>query len=228
MVAAKLATIAAHRPPSKDRSANLPTSRVSQPAGSHVAQRLRAAAAIGKGGAARRAAPEFIAAVEQGRLAVSVAAHVAKLPSQDQREIAKCAESGDSNVVRKTLKQRLRGKREAQLGARQCALPQARYGVIYADPEWRFEPYSRETGMDRAADNHYPTSELCDIKDRDVASIAADDCVLFLWATMPMLPQALEVMAAWDAPRQRSRAAWLAALDAVRKRWMAALSLLVF
>jgi N6-adenosine-specific RNA methylase IME4 len=25
----------------------------------------------------------------------------------------------------------------------------------------------------------------------------ADDCVLFLWATIPMLPQALEVMAAW-------------------------------
>jgi hypothetical protein len=34
----------------------------------------------------------------------------------------------------------------------------SRYGVIYADPEWRFEVYSRETGMDRAADNHYPTS----------------------------------------------------------------------
>ena len=28
-------------------------------------------------------------------------------------------------------------------------------------------------------------------------SIAADDCVLFLWATNPMLPQAMEVMAAW-------------------------------
>ena len=28
-------------------------------------------------------------------------------------------------------------------------------------------------------------------------SIAADDCVLFLWATAPMLPHALAVMAAW-------------------------------
>jgi hypothetical protein len=32
-----------------------------------------------------------------------------------------------------------------------------RYGVILVDPEWRFEPWSREIGMDRAADNHYPT-----------------------------------------------------------------------
>jgi hypothetical protein len=31
------------------------------------------------------------------------------------------------------------------------------YAVIYADPPWRFEPRSRETGMDRAADNHYET-----------------------------------------------------------------------
>jgi hypothetical protein len=94
-------------------------------------------------------------------------------------------------------KQERRDAREVELAARQAALPRKRYGVIYADPEWRFEPYSRESGMDRAADNHYPTSELEEIKARDVASIAADDCVLFLWATAPMLPQALAVMAAW-------------------------------
>ena len=51
--------------------------------------------------------------------------------------------------------------------------------------------------MDRAADNHYPTSVLDVIKARDVPSIAAKDCVLFLWATIPMLPHALAVMAAW-------------------------------
>ena len=36
------------------------------------------------------------------------------------------------------------------------------------------------------------------IKALDIASIAADDCVLFLWATMPLLPEALGVMAAWS------------------------------
>jgi len=91
----------------------------------------------------------------------------------------------------------INGWSQAELAGRQRALPEKRYGVIYADPEWKFEPYSRETGMDRAADNHYPTSDLADIKARDVAAIAADDCVLFLWATAPMLPQALDVMAAW-------------------------------
>lgn len=97
----------------------------------------------------------------------------------------------------KVDKKEMRAKRERELAKRQRALPDRRYGVIVADPEWRFEPYSRETGMDRAADNHYPTSTLDVIKARDVASIAADDCVLFLWATVPMLPEALWVMGTW-------------------------------
>jgi N6-adenosine-specific RNA methylase IME4 len=84
-------------------------------------------------------------------------------------------------------------------GARrlQCELPDKKYGVILADPEWRFKTYSRDTGMDRAADNHYPTTETDAICARPVGDIAASDCVLFLWATVPMLPDALKVMAAW-------------------------------
>ena len=94
-------------------------------------------------------------------------------------------------------KQARRTERELALAGKILALPDKKYGVIYGDPEWRFEAWSRETGLDRAADNHYSTSEIDEIKSRDVASIAADDCVLFLWATVPMLPQALEVMRAW-------------------------------
>jgi N6-adenosine-specific RNA methylase IME4 len=44
-------------------------------------------------------------------------------------------------------------------------------------------------GLDRSADNHYPASCLEVIQARPVEHIAADDCVLFLWATIPMLPQ---------------------------------------
>jgi N6-adenosine-specific RNA methylase IME4 len=69
------------------------------------------------------------------------------------------------------------------------------YGVIYADPPWRFEPWSRETGMDRAADNHYGTMTTEDIKALRIP--AAKDCVLFLWVTVPMLPQGLAVVSAW-------------------------------
>jgi len=97
---------------------------------------------------------------------------------------------------RNEQKRRARAEREERLGATLAALPEKKYGVIYADPEWQFETWS-EDGKDRAPENHYPTSVLDEIKKRDVPSIAADHCVLFLWATVPMLPQALEVMAAW-------------------------------
>lgn len=69
------------------------------------------------------------------------------------------------------------------------------YGVIYADPPWRFEPFSRETGMDRAADNHYPTMTFDALRHMEVP--AAPDCVLFLWATAPMLLDAVTLMGLW-------------------------------
>jgi N6-adenosine-specific RNA methylase IME4 len=94
-------------------------------------------------------------------------------------------------------KKKRRAQKEMLLGEYQAALPDKKFGVIVADPEWKFEPYSDETGMDRAAENHYPTTETKKIKVRDVPSIAAADCVLFLWATIPMLPAAFAVMKAW-------------------------------
>jgi TPR repeat protein len=87
-------------------------------------------------------------------------------------------------------KQARRAQLEAELGARILALPTKQYGVGLADPPWRFEPYSRVTGMDRVADNHYATNPLEQIKTLNVSSIMAKDSVMFLWAVTPMLPQA--------------------------------------
>lgn len=101
-----------------------------------------------------------------------------------------------------------REERERELAKKIMALPDRKYGVILADPEWRFEPYSRETGMDRAADNHYPTSPLDVIAARNVQSISAKDCVLFMWATAPMLPQALFAMHRWGF-EYKSHAVWV-------------------
>lgn len=134
----------------------------------------------------------------------------AALPLEEQetkiakaKRIAVATIDGDQDVLKEARADRQREKttkratRERILGGIQCALPTRKYGVIVADPEWRFEPWSRTTGMDRAADNHYPTSCTEVIAARDVPEIAADDCVLFLWATIPMLPHALMVMGAW-------------------------------
>jgi N6-adenosine-specific RNA methylase IME4 len=135
-----------------------------------------------------------------------------KLASISERaieaRIARWREDAERGVSRITVdllrdedKKTRRAEREAELAkaqtARNLELPDAQYGVILADPEWRFEPYSRETGMDRAPENHYPTSVTEVIAARPVARIAAPDCILFLWATVPMLPDALHVLSAW-------------------------------
>ena len=65
-----------------------------------------------------------------------------------------------------------------------------RWPVIYADPPWRWETWSRETGLDRCPEAHYDTMMVEEIMALDVPSIAADDCVLFLWATSPLLLRA--------------------------------------
>jgi N6-adenosine-specific RNA methylase IME4 len=71
-----------------------------------------------------------------------------------------------------------------------------RAAVILADPPWSFEVYSGK-GKQRSAERHYNTMTLEEITALPVASLAADDCVLFLWGVHPELPGALEVMAAW-------------------------------
>lgn len=87
-----------------------------------------------------------------------------------------------------------RAQREAELGAKQMALPEAKFGVILTDDEWDHETWS-ENGKDRAPANHYPVSSLEELKKRDVASLAADDCVLFMWCTVPHAAQGMELMA---------------------------------
>jgi N6-adenosine-specific RNA methylase IME4 len=76
------------------------------------------------------------------------------------------------------------------------AFPRRRFGVLYADCPWSFGTWS-EAGMDRSADNHYPTvptDVLCGIGPYIPAT---DDAVVFLWATSPMLTDAIRVMSAW-------------------------------
>src|SRR5262249_13715694 len=63
------------------------------------------------------------------------------------------------------------------------------YKVIYADPPWTFATYSRK-GKGRSAEAHYDCMSMAEIKALPVAHWAAEDCVLFLWTTDPLLEMA--------------------------------------
>jgi N6-adenosine-specific RNA methylase IME4 len=112
-----------------------------------------------------------------------------------ERAIAK-DERVKINPFRAADKAERRSRRERELADKICALPSRKYGVIYADPPWKFAPWGAN-GMDRSAANHYPEQEAADIMALDVDRIAYDDCALFLWATVPMLEVGLAVLRAW-------------------------------
>jgi N6-adenosine-specific RNA methylase IME4 len=144
------------------------------------------------------AEPEIKRAVDMGKLAVSLAAQAAKLPKAQQRDIAKRAEDGRAvNAVQLVVQQAGRTRREVELGKKQLALPDKRYGVILADPEWHDEVWGEETVTGRHASNHYPTSDAEVIASRPVEKIAADDCVLFLCSTIQHEAIAHDVLKAW-------------------------------
>lgn len=67
------------------------------------------------------------------------------------------------------------------------------YNAIYIDPPWRYEQRS----LKGAAEKHYPTMSIEELSALPVGSLAAEDCLLFLWTTFPMLPEALRLIEAW-------------------------------
>lgn len=71
-----------------------------------------------------------------------------------------------------------------------------KYKLIYADPPWQFLTYS-DKGRGKAPDKHYGLMSYEDIKSLDVRSIAAGDCVLFLWVTWWALKEGLDVIERW-------------------------------
>jgi N6-adenosine-specific RNA methylase IME4 len=74
--------------------------------------------------------------------------------------------------------------------------PHGGFNMIKADPPWRFDLRS-EAGEDKAPQAHYPCEDTEAICALPVEAIAAKDCLLWLWATNPMIPDALRVIEAW-------------------------------
>ena len=70
-----------------------------------------------------------------------------------------------------------------------------KYNIIYADPPWSYN--DKMSGHSFSLEHEYETMSLEWIKSLDVAKLAEKDCILFLWAVSPQLPEAIEVMQAW-------------------------------
>lgn len=70
------------------------------------------------------------------------------------------------------------------------------YDVIMADPPWRFDLWS-EKGEAKSAEAQYETMDLEAIRALPVADLARPDCLLWLWATAPLLDKQIGVLERW-------------------------------
>lgn len=148
-------------------------------------------------------APELAAKVAAGTVSVSAAADVARLPEPQQREIVAKGEREILEAAKQIRAERAETRRTerieriAEISKGNAPLvAERRYPIILADPPWRYENPPMG-GTNRSIENHYPTLDLNGICALPVASIAADDALLYLWATAPKLAECFSVIEAW-------------------------------
>ena len=75
----------------------------------------------------------------------------------------------------------------------------AKFDIILCDPPW---DYGTDLFTDKANDignvkDHYPTMSIDEMCALNVQSIAANDCLLYMWVTGPYMMQANQLIAAW-------------------------------
>jgi site-specific DNA-methyltransferase (adenine-specific) len=82
-----------------------------------------------------------------------------------------------------------------------------RYSVIYCDCPWK---YDNEKDNDPAMGGMtYKTMSVDELCRLPVNNIAAKDCALFFWATMPKLREALKVIEAWGFEYRTCAFTWV-------------------
>lgn len=68
-----------------------------------------------------------------------------------------------------------------------------KYDIIYADPPWKYQ----DKGCNGNCADHYKTMSIEELKQLPINKLANDNSILFLWATYPMLKEALELIDSW-------------------------------
>jgi len=84
-----------------------------------------------------------------------------------------------------------------------------KYQIIYADPPWEYLWGKGKDGGHFAPEKHYETMSVDEICALDIKQLRDKNCALFLWATMPTLPDAFRVMDAWGFKYKTCAFTWV-------------------
>jgi len=89
----------------------------------------------------------------------------------------------------------------------QIPFPKKKYNIILADPPWTYK--DKASAGKRGSSFKYPTPDKEWLEKLPIESIADDNCVLFLWVTMPLLNEGLELMKAWGFEYKTCAFTWV-------------------
>jgi len=92
-----------------------------------------------------------------------------------------------------------------------------KYDIIYADPPWIYCDYkNKKTALKNPNNNShkgvalkYNLMSIEELKEIPVNKISTDNCVLFLWVTMPKLNECFEVIEAWGFTYKTVAFTWI-------------------
>jgi len=121
----------------------------------------------------------------------------AKKIHESGSEVAKKRLRCGVTTINREYKRITQAERKAgQLAAvAEARLPDGRYHVIAVDPPWRYD--KRPDDPSHRGALPYPSMTVDEIKALDIAGLAHDDCILWLWTTNSHIVEAHEVAGAW-------------------------------
>lgn len=142
-------------------------------------------------------------------------AKLEKIDTQAPPEIKKAVWAGEMSVnqgyqatrreeKKAEVQKRIEEYAEVQTGVIDIEKPEKKYNIIYADPPWRYW----ESGNKNQSE-HYKTMTIDDICSLPVKDIVAENSVLFLWVTYPILAEAFRVIEAWGFKYSTAAFVWV-------------------
>jgi len=146
-------------------------------------------------------APPTLADLGLTKRESSEAQMLADLPEAEFEEI-KTGKKTKSKVIKEIKAEKRKSERAGLI----VTMPSGKYAVILADPPWQY----KNSGFNESAESQYQTMSTEDICAMAgiVNGFSTPETVIFMWATNPLLPDALKVMAAWGY-EYKTNMAWI-------------------
>lgn len=76
-------------------------------------------------------------------------------------------------------------------------LPTDKYRILYCDPPWKYNDTRDTLDGYSAAQDHYSTLSISEMCDLNIKDICAENAVLFMWVTSPLLEECFPIIKAW-------------------------------